>query len=306
MPGSSAGRPTRRTPPRCGRTGGRPRGTGGGAAREGSALLQGRMRCGKCGRMMQTGYSGKNGNSPRYVCARAKQLYGGQKGCQSIGGLRASSSGSWTRCSPCSSPPRWPRPAGRSPRPRGRTRSACARSSWPPSGPATRQTGPAASTTRSSRRTGSSPAPSNAPGRTSSPRSGRPSNDLIAQQARRPVAAHRRGTGLAGQRRRRRRGLCSTRPHDHRRERKQLLRAMLTEVAVTVDAAARTAELAIIWQGGARTELTMTMTKTGSGTSRPPAKTPSAWSAAWRCTTTTPRSPRSWPGSTGRPAPACR
>ena len=65
-----------------------PRGTGGGAAREGSALLQGRIRCGKCGRMMQTGYSGVKGNCPRYVCARAKQLYGGQKGCQSIGGRR--------------------------------------------------------------------------------------------------------------------------------------------------------------------------------------------------------------------------
>lgn len=65
-----------------------PRGLGGGAARESSALLQGRIRCGKCGRMMQTGYSGVKGNCPRYVCARAKQLYGGQKDCQSIGGRR--------------------------------------------------------------------------------------------------------------------------------------------------------------------------------------------------------------------------
>jgi hypothetical protein len=38
--------------------------------------------------MMQTGYSGVKGNCPRYVCARAKQLYGGEKGCQSIGGRR--------------------------------------------------------------------------------------------------------------------------------------------------------------------------------------------------------------------------
>ena len=55
-----------------------PRGFGGGAPREGSALLQGRLRCGKCGRMMQTGYSGNQGNCPRYLCARAKQLYGGE------------------------------------------------------------------------------------------------------------------------------------------------------------------------------------------------------------------------------------
>jgi DNA invertase Pin-like site-specific DNA recombinase len=65
-----------------------PRGTGGGPAREGAALLQGRIRCGRCGRMMQTGYSGTKGNCPRYVCARAKQLYGGEKGCQSLGGRR--------------------------------------------------------------------------------------------------------------------------------------------------------------------------------------------------------------------------
>src|SRR5215207_5679805 len=65
-----------------------PRGFGGGAPREGSALLQGRLRCGKCSRLMQTGYSGTQGNCPRYLCGRAKQLYGGEKGCQSLGGRR--------------------------------------------------------------------------------------------------------------------------------------------------------------------------------------------------------------------------
>jgi hypothetical protein len=64
-----------------------PRGVGGGV-REGIALLQGRIRCGKCGRMMHTGYSGAKGNCPRYVCARAKQLYGSERGCQSLGGRR--------------------------------------------------------------------------------------------------------------------------------------------------------------------------------------------------------------------------
>jgi DNA invertase Pin-like site-specific DNA recombinase len=65
-----------------------PRGFGGGAPREGAALLQGRLRCGKCSRLMQTGYSGTKGNCPRYLCGRAKQLYGGEKGCQSLGGRR--------------------------------------------------------------------------------------------------------------------------------------------------------------------------------------------------------------------------
>jgi Recombinase/Recombinase zinc beta ribbon domain len=66
----------------------RPRELAGGAVREGRALLQGLLRCGRCGRIMQTGYSGTKGNCPRYVCARAKQLYAGEHVCQSIGGVR--------------------------------------------------------------------------------------------------------------------------------------------------------------------------------------------------------------------------
>jgi integrase-like protein/recombinase-like zinc beta ribbon protein len=65
-----------------------PRGQGGGPPRKGRALLQGLLRCGRCGRIMQTGYSGPAGASPRYVCARAKQLYAGERTCQSIGGIR--------------------------------------------------------------------------------------------------------------------------------------------------------------------------------------------------------------------------
>ncbi len=65
-----------------------PRGHGGGPAREGTALLQGRVRCGQCGRMMQVGYSGTTGNTPRYICGRNKMLYGGERFCQSVGGRR--------------------------------------------------------------------------------------------------------------------------------------------------------------------------------------------------------------------------
>ena len=65
-----------------------PRGHGGGAVREGTALLQGLIRCGRCGRMMQTAYSGLKGNCPRYACARGAQLYGTATHCQSLGGQR--------------------------------------------------------------------------------------------------------------------------------------------------------------------------------------------------------------------------
>ncbi len=63
-----------------------PRGEGGGAAREGKALLQGLIRCGRCGRVMQVGYSGKT-LVPNYSCVRGNQLYG-TKRCQSVGGRR--------------------------------------------------------------------------------------------------------------------------------------------------------------------------------------------------------------------------
>ncbi len=61
-----------------------PAGEGGGAAREGRALLQGLVRCGRCGRRMQVGYT--KARTPRYLCARAMQLYGGSRTCQSLGG----------------------------------------------------------------------------------------------------------------------------------------------------------------------------------------------------------------------------
>jgi excisionase family DNA binding protein len=66
----------------------RPNGQGGGAAREGVALLQGIVRCGRCGRRMQVAYSGNDGQVPRYACVRAHQLHGTERACQSLGALR--------------------------------------------------------------------------------------------------------------------------------------------------------------------------------------------------------------------------
>ena len=51
----------------------RPRGEGGGAAREGAALLQGLVRCGRCGRRMQVAYSGTDGTRPA-LCVRARRI----------------------------------------------------------------------------------------------------------------------------------------------------------------------------------------------------------------------------------------
>ena len=60
-------------------------GGAGGAAREGAAWLQGLLRCGRCGRLMQVAYP--SGGSPAYRCGRAHQMYGARS-CQWIGGRR--------------------------------------------------------------------------------------------------------------------------------------------------------------------------------------------------------------------------
>jgi len=62
------------------------RGQGGGAPREGGALLQGILRCGRCGRRMQVSYSGKGGRISSYVCARAQQHMGTEHRCQTLAG----------------------------------------------------------------------------------------------------------------------------------------------------------------------------------------------------------------------------
>ena len=66
----------------------RVRGEGGGAAREGSALLQGLVRCGQCGRRMMVAYSGVRGRAGRYLCSRTFQQQGTRRPCQAIGALR--------------------------------------------------------------------------------------------------------------------------------------------------------------------------------------------------------------------------
>jgi DNA invertase Pin-like site-specific DNA recombinase len=63
-----------------------PRGDALGAAREGRALLQGLVRCGRCARRMQVSYSGQS-LSPRYCCTRGRGMYG-TASCQSVGGRR--------------------------------------------------------------------------------------------------------------------------------------------------------------------------------------------------------------------------
>jgi DNA invertase Pin-like site-specific DNA recombinase len=58
-----------------------------GAIKKGAALLSGLLRCGRCGRKLQVGYSGTHGQVGRYVCTGRRDERGSGS-CASLGGLR--------------------------------------------------------------------------------------------------------------------------------------------------------------------------------------------------------------------------
>jgi DNA invertase Pin-like site-specific DNA recombinase len=241
-----------------------PRGHGGGAPREGKALLQGLLRCGRCGRIMQTGYSGPAGNSPRYVCARAQQLYAGEHGCQSIGGGRlektvlaelftvlepAALSASAQALAQADAHFRQRLSAFELAVERARFEADRTRRQFDAVEPENRLVARTLEKTLEDKLTALR----------------RAENDLAAQRARRPVAlsdAELAWIATAGADVRK----VFDAPSTTTVERKQLLRAVIAEIVLTVDTHARVAALRIIWQGGATTELTMSMTKRGGHT----------------------------------------
>lgn len=58
-----------------------------GAAKRGAAMLSGRLRCGRCGRLLQVAYSGHGGQVPRYAC-HGGRVNRGAAACLSVGSLR--------------------------------------------------------------------------------------------------------------------------------------------------------------------------------------------------------------------------
>ena len=77
----------------------RPRGEGGGAAREGGGLLQGILRCGRCGRRMQVAYSGNDGRTlAMRACAPSISTAGSAASRSAgYGSRRRSRTRSWKR-----------------------------------------------------------------------------------------------------------------------------------------------------------------------------------------------------------------
>jgi len=238
-----------------------PRGEGGGPAREGTALLQGRLRCGRCGRMMQTGYSGTKGNCPRYVCGRARMLYGSEGFCQSLGGRRLEQ----------------------------RVLEEVFAVLEPAALAATAKALEEADALHAKRLSAFELAVERA--RFEADRARRqfdavePENRLVARTLEAAfeqalVAQRQAEADLSVQRSRQPTRLTSEElawvaragadlravfgaPTTTYRERKQLLRAIVAEVVVTVRKDDREADLRIIWEGGATTEFVMTLTKIG-------------------------------------------
>jgi DNA invertase Pin-like site-specific DNA recombinase len=238
-----------------------PRGQGGGAVREGTALLQGLVRCGRCGRMMQTAYSGAKGNCPRYACARAAQLYGSERHCQSLGGRRLEQ----------------------------RVLDEVFAVLEPAALAATAQALNDADTRYRQRLAVFELAVERA--RFEADRARRqfdavePENRLVARTLERAweqaLAAQRQAEAeLVAQRARRPTRLSGdeidwlTRagadvravfhaPSTTWRDRKQLVRAVIAEIVVTVRVADRQADVRIVWEGGATTEFVHTLNKTG-------------------------------------------
>ena len=239
----------------------RPRGEGGGAAREGLALLQGIVRCGRCGRRMQVAYSGRAGRSPTYACVRAFTTT-----APSTRASHSAASG-WMTRSPRRFLRRSPQPGcpcapRRSANSSANTKSACRASGWRSSAHSSR---PAAAERQFD--------------------ACEPENRLVArtlerawEQALSRLESERRKLAkLEAQRpepltppeRRALARLARDLPRLWRadtttaRDRKELLRTLVCEVIVTVKDDPRRAEIEIVWEGGTRTELQVPLIRRG-------------------------------------------
>ena len=247
----------RPTPPGCARTGGRR------AARRRRRRGRPRRCCRACCAAAAAGGScrpatpGTTAATARATCAPApSSYYAAERGCQQHRRRAAGEDHPGRAVRRAGA-----RRAGSHRQGAGRSRRAVPGSGWPPSSspsnaPATRPAAPSASTTPSSRRTGWSPAPWNAPGRTSWPpsgsaeaRPGAPSRPANPSPSPSEELAWISSAGADI------RAVFERRP-PLPRERKQLIRAVIAEVvAHHPRARQRVADLRIIWQGGAVTEL---------------------------------------------------
>jgi excisionase family DNA binding protein len=249
----------------------RPRGEGGGAAREGGALLQGILRCGRCGRRMQVAYSGRDGNVPRYACVRGHVLHHTDSACQSLGGLRLERAvaGAFLEAVTPAGARASAAAVGELERQHGQRlqgqRLAVERAEFE-AGRARRQFDACEPEHRLVARS--------LEGRLEKALSGleRERRKLAALEQHRPeplTAEERRALASLARDLPRLWGAPTTTARD----RKELLRALVSEVIVTVREQPRRAEVELVWEGGARTELSVPLIRRGPETRRTPEDT---------------------------------
>lgn len=239
-----------------------PRGDGGGAARRGAALLSGLVRCGKCGRMMQVGYSGHGGDAPRYVCGRGTQLYGTPP-CQSTGGIylhRAVLEQLFQVLEPASleATARAMADAGQRHRDQVAAFELALERARFEAGRAMRKHDEVEPGNRLVART----LEARLEERLAAVQ--RAEADLISARARHPVQLTaeelawltRAGADLRA---------VFDAPATTNSQRKQLIRAVISELTLTIDRAAGTCQVLISWQGTATSAVTVPMPKRGSG-----------------------------------------
>jgi len=243
----------------------RPRGEGGGAAREGGALLQGILRCGRCGRRMQVGYSGNDGRSPRYKCIHARNFQGGQR-CQSIGGLRLEKAVANAFLEAIT-------PAG--------VRASAEAIGEIERAHQERLAGQRLAVERAefeagrARRKFDACEPENRlVGRTLERALEEALAELEREQHKLSELERQRPEPLTSAERQALASIARDLPRlwtadtTTPRDRKELLRTLISEVIVTVHEAPRRAAIEIIWEGGARTELTVALVQRGPETRR--------------------------------------
>jgi DNA invertase Pin-like site-specific DNA recombinase/transposase len=240
----------------------RPRGEGGGAAREGGALLQGVLRCGRCGRRMQVAYSGNDGRRVRYACVRGLHLHGTDATCQSLGGGRLDKAVAAAFLEAVT--------------PAGITASAGAITELTQQHDS-RLAGQRLvleraefEAQRANRQFDACEPENRLVARTLE----RKLEDALATVAReqRTLAAleHARPAPLTPREREVLSGLARDLPKlwsatsTSDRDRKELLRALVNEIVVTVRRPENVAEVEIFWEGGARSQLTVQLVRTGT------------------------------------------
>jgi excisionase family DNA binding protein len=242
-------------------------GQGGGALREGPALLQGLIRCGKCSRVMRTRYSGgtpgRPGSCPRHECVKAKLHFGTERICQSIGGRKVEklvldqmfqvlepASLAATAKAMTEAEQQWQANLAvfETAVERARFDADRAKRQYDAVEPENRLVARTLEHALEDKLTTLR----------------RAEHDLAAQKTRRPVALTpdeldwitRAGADVRA---------VFHAPTTTLRERKQLIRAVISEIVLTVEDTRRIAEVTIIWQGGATSTGTIQMNRPGAG-----------------------------------------